>query len=311
MGYFMLRNPHRRAYDRNVLIPLRLLMFSNARSKILDYPKTSTVLLGALPTQKQAQSLTKKYAAQGKKIYFITALADRETKTWLLGKLRPITSHSPDLHIISIPIHDHSMLDSDTNKILSLDKILTIFETIPNNNKTVVAFNCKAGKARSVVLTAIWLMAKNDFPLLKAMQLINAARKVSQTIPPGSKHNLLNSQAQGYLGYAFICLLSEGIRLNKTRKGSLYQNFISPMAKMGTTAKNKYLRNNLRPLLSMPIKDMDSTEQEQLITAFNDVRNYLIQNNYGDILAILSDAKERPLTNNEQTTLMSLVDSAG
>jgi len=246
-------------------------------TEILNNNKT-IVILGSVPHEEKVKLLQRQYP--NKQFHFVSFIADDESKSTFRKNKQPINSKTkiPNVKIHVLGLFDHTIIDLTTGKILKIAKLLELLDNIPNDSKTVLAFNCNAGKGRSVVGTAAWLMYKNKMPLLNAMQLITEKRRVAETIKGANSdtHRLLNPQATGYLGYIFIYLLNTDIQNKNLGKDSLLSNSIKEIKAAKKIDKyEEYLHNSLSPVLAMPLNEMETKERENLTLCFNNVMAYL------------------------------------
>jgi len=260
------------------------------------------------------------------KTIFFSAVESRGNLTDLKDKLSELKKLKSEYFPVSyFGLHDHSMLDLDTGKILILPVLLAQMDNIKSKLQKgggVLRINCAGGKERSVAITAIWLMHTRKIPLLEAMPAITKSRRVAKTIPPFTQYYTrppLAAHAMGYVGYALFHLLNEEIQLlagnPSPTPGSLLSNFFVSINKFSKKhfadlLKQEQLEYSLRPLLSLPIGDIDLPEQTNLTTSFKNVIRYLNNQLNLDISSILTNPpSKKPLSCLEKSNLAILKQS--
>lgn len=119
------------------------------------------------------------------KVIFLSAVEDHEdfiksdSRSLFFKKLS-----SEYLMVGSAGLHDHTMLNLNTQEILNLHDLLDQLKGVKslfNKQPGILRINCASGKERSVAIATIWLMYTRKMPLLDAMlpsQIVAALPKL-------------------------------------------------------------------------------------------------------------------------------------
>lgn len=205
-------------------------------------------------------------------------------------------------------LHDHSVIDPLTRKIISFSKIEKLFSDIvdtlaqlhqENSGETVtIVFHCAAGVERSAVFVAAFLMkwlgmlltgrqfesdeTKSDQSIQEqkltvkgAMEQVALARESAKTLHSYSGRELLTEQIRGFSGAIFLRILSKELHVAFLRRQILlapqvtHERLLLPQLFLSNKSINvPLLASNLQPLFSSDYFMLATRDREQLVNDF-------------------------------------------